>query len=171
VLSAEGLRILDDDGGELGTTGFFDDPAQTIALLTETFGSEPEQVPYPGHIEAAPGIDYVWGGFTFRVQEFEPDPPMWPNQTVIVEGAVVSGVEIRTPGGFGIGTPSETLDASGAVGTGPYEDSEGNPQTFYEIDPVVVDTQEGYAYLNFLWVTVRDGVVIRISSPAANYGV
>lgn len=173
-VSTTGLRFLDETGTELATRGYFDDPEATIDLLSDVFGTEPEPVPYPGHIEARPGTDYTWADFVFRVQDFESDPPMWSNVTVLVGARLIGDVEVRTPSGFSVGSSVEEIVATGIEPGEQFPGSSGRMEFWLMTEPTEVDDDDpGFESLNYvaLRADVEDGVIVELAAPFANYGV
>ncbi|WP_157802237.1 hypothetical protein [Diaminobutyricimonas aerilata] len=168
VITSAGLRLLD-DGTELDALGWFDLAEESIAALTDAFGTEPEEVPYPGHIEAAPGTDYKWDGFVFRVQDFEAEPPLWSNISVISSVSSVGDVAIRTGDGLTIGSPTSAVQALNPPIANPYE-HEGLSYTYFAVDQIEIESPSTH---NFVGVRVENdrGLVVELNAPSADYGV
>ena len=168
VITSAGLRLLD-DGAELDALGWFDLAEESIAALTNAFGSEPEEVPYPGHIEAAPGTDYKWDGFVFRVQDFEAEPPLWSNISVISSVSRVGDVAICTGDGLTIGSPTSAVQALNPPIANPYE-HEGLSYTYFAVEQIEIESPSTH---NFVGVRVENdrGLVVELNAPSADYGV
>lgn len=166
-LRSTGLELWSGDELE-SSIGWFDPVEESLATLTEVFGAEPEEVPYPGHIEAAPGTDYVWGGFTFRVQEFEPDPPLWSNVSVWIDAADVDGVAL-TAVGLAVGSPGAEVDE---LPRHDVYDAIHDAEQYVWVDATQPDPASDVE-LNFVMVVVDLDTerVLRFSGPTANYGV
>ncbi|MEP6478137.1 MAG: hypothetical protein ABJB03_02005 [Rhodoglobus sp.] len=171
VISSVGIEILDSDGATVASAGWFDDPAETIQELTDAFGTKPEEVPYPGHIEAKPGIDYTWDGFVLRVQDFVPVPPSGSNVTALSTVPSVGNVAIRSSAGLGVGASVAEVEAANPAESAPYE-LDGVSYAWYDFDPTQGGDFGGTPMLNFvgLKTDLDAGLVIQIVAPLANYG-
>lgn len=175
IVTASGLELLDETGKQLSAIGWFDDPQSSIAILTDAFGGPPTEVPYPGHTEDRPGIDYTWGGFALRIRDFEPRPPSDSHVSAVITSAEANGVAIRTTDGVSVG--SSEADAVGAapVNVHPFE-FEGTSWAWYDVDPISigVDPEYGDDEL-FNYVSIRVNVdadeVTYMHAPIGNYGV
>lgn len=171
------IRAKDKDDSVLAEFDYFADPADIRAALTDAFGSEPEEVPYPGTLHEAPGTDYTWGGFVLRVLESEPNPPAWSNISYIATEPAVGDVVIRAGWSTAIAvgdTVNGIEPCPGWEGSPEFEDQNGVPSAWHCVDSTSLGDVEGtgtdWIVSAGAKVTVEYGAVVQLFGQLRSYG-
>ena len=111
-LSATQVLLEDADGSPLTTLTYTDDPANVLAQLTATFGSQPTQKPYDGGLDGPSGTDYGWDGFTFESLDIAKPTSAQERFRILARKASSFGIVVSALG-ISVGTPLTTLKAKG----------------------------------------------------------
>jgi hypothetical protein len=171
VIRSTGIEVRDDGGATVDSHGWFDDPAETIGMLSETFGTDPTEVPWEGHIEAQPGTDYTWSGFVFRVQDAIAQPPDRPNTSALSTVSDVGDVHVQIDNGLTVGSTLTDVLGANPLEAREYVDDAGTWWSWYLFDPHELGvTGQPFTDSVGLRTNLDTEVVTEIFATLNNYG-
>ena len=171
TVTAEGLSVLDADGGDLARFDFYDPSAEVVDALTVHLG-EPSIDTSLGDGTSGPA-EYEWEGFRL-VDLAGPgdETAAATDYMVVAESSAVGDVRIETTEGAAVGSSIDEV----VVGDGESVTELEDPDTGAAVNIVRVGLTDlppvaGQDGLNVgVQITAHDGIVIALAAPVGNFG-